>query len=105
MRSLISRKGIKCICLRHMSSFNRKKSKRAFLMLVTKIQRPKIFKLKKKIKKKNDLLKKKQKTAASRDEIMIPARAFSMNQSGVQAIHIEGRGHIPVSVACFNCML
>ena len=30
---------------------------------------------------------------------------FSMNQSGVQAIHIEGRGRIPVSVACFNCML
>ena len=33
---------------------------------------------------------------------MIPARVFSMNQSVVQAIYSEGRGRIPVSVACFN---
>ena len=33
---------------------------------------------------------------------MIPARVFSMNQSVVQAIHSEGRGRIPMSVACFN---
>ena len=75
-------------------------------MLVTKIQRPKIFKLKKKMITKTK--KKKQtnkKTPVSRDEIIISARVFSMNQSGMQAIHIEGRGRIPVSVACFNCML
>ena len=33
---------------------------------------------------------------------MIPVRVFSMNQSVVQAIHSEGRGGIPMSVACFN---
>ena len=33
---------------------------------------------------------------------MTPACAFSMNQSLVQAIHSEGRGRIPVPVACFN---
>ena len=33
---------------------------------------------------------------------MTPACAFSMNQSLVQAIHSEGKGRIPVSVACFN---
>ena len=33
---------------------------------------------------------------------MTPACAFSMNQSSVQAIHSEGKGRIPVSVACFN---
>ena len=73
-------------------------------MLVTKIQRPKIFKLKKKMITKTKK-KQQQKTPVSRDEIIISARVFSMNQSGVQAIHIEGRGRIPVSVACFNCML
>ena len=70
-------------------------------MLVTKIQRPKILKWKKKSindKKKNN----NKKTPASRDESMTPACAFSMNQSSVQAIHSEGKGHIPVSVACFN---
>ena len=33
---------------------------------------------------------------------MTPACAFSMNQSSMQAIHSEGKGRIPVSVACFN---
>ena len=33
---------------------------------------------------------------------MTPACAFSMNQSWVQAIHSEGKGRIPMSVACFN---
>ena len=70
-------------------------------MLVSKIQRPKILKWKKK----NLLITKKtkqRKTPASRDESMAPACAFSMNQSSVQAIHSEGKGHIPLSVACFN---
>ena len=51
---------------------------------------------------KKDLLitkKQKQKTPTSS---MTPACAFSMNQSSVQAIHSEGKGRIPVSVACFN---
>ena len=65
-------------------------------MLVMKIQRPKILKWKKK----NLLItKKNKKTPASS---MTPACAFSMNQSSVQAIHSEGKGRIPVSVACFN---
>ena len=67
-------------------------------MLVTKIQRPKVFKLKKK----NDLLITKKTPKNINDEIMIPARVFSMNQSVVQAIHSEGWGRIPMSVACFN---
>ena len=64
-------------------------------MLVTKIQRPKILKWKK-----NLLITKEKKP--TRDESMTPACAFSMNQSSVQAIHSEGKGRIPVSVACFN---
>ena len=47
----------------------------------------------------NNKKKQKKKTPASS---MTPACAFSMNQSSVQAIHSEGKGRIPVSVACFN---
>ena len=46
--------------------------------------------------------KKKKKMPASRDDSMTLACAFSMNQSSVQEIHSEGKGRIPVSVACFN---
>ena len=84
-------------------------SKRAFLMLVTKIQRPKILKWKKKSINNNNkkkththTQKKQKKTPASS---MTPACAFSMNLSSVQAIHSEGKGRIPVSVACFNCSI
>ena len=86
-------------------------------MSMTKIQRPKIFKLKK-----NDLLKKiikkqtnkknqknnkkKKPPPASRDEIMIPACAFSMNQSGCRQYTLrEGvayRCQSHVLIACFN---
>ena len=52
-------------------------------------------------KKKNLQITKKQNNKKT-DEIMIPARVFSMNQTVVQAIHSEGRGRIPMSVACFN---
>ena len=69
-------------------------------MLVTKIQRPKFLKCKKKSI--NNKKNKTKKTPASRDESMTPVCAFSMNQSSVQAIHSEGKGRIPVSVACFN---
>ena len=50
-------------------------------------------------KKKSINNKKNKKTPASS---MTPACAFSMNQSSVEAIHSEGKGRIPVSVACFN---
>ena len=66
--------------------------------MLMKIQRPKILKWKKKSinnKKKNN---KKTPPASS----MTPACAFPMNQSSVQAMHSEGKGRIPVSVACFN---
>ena len=67
-------------------------------MLVMKIQRPKILKWKKKSINNTKIIKKKNLPASS----MTPACAFSMNQSSVQAIHSEGKGRIPVSVACFN---
>ena len=92
MRGLLSRQGIRYTC-----QLLTENSKRAFLMLVTKIQRPKILKWKKK--KFINNKKNKQKMPASS---MTPACAFSMNQSSVQAIHSEGKGRIPVPVACFN---
>ena len=49
-------------------------------MLVRKIQRPKIFNWKKKMITKTKNKKKKKTPPVSRDEIMISARAFSMNQ-------------------------
>ena len=66
-------------------------------MLVMKNQCPKILKWKK-----NQLITKKKPPASSMTRSMTPACAFSMNQSSVQAIHSEGKGRIPVSVACFN---
>ena len=96
MRRLLSCQGIRYIC-----RLLTENSKRAFLMLVTNIQRPKILKWKK-----NNLLitkkKKPQKTPASS---MTPACAFSMNQSSMQAIYSEGKGRKPVSVACFNYLI
>ena len=93
MRRLLSRQGIRYTC-----RLLTENSKWAFLMFVTKIQRPKILKWKKKsIKNKTN----KQTPASS----MTPACAFSMNQSSVQAIHSERKGHIPVSVACFNYLI
>ena len=90
MRRLLSRQGI-----RYTSRLVTENSKRAFLMLVTKIQRPKILKWKKKsINNKTN----KQTPASS----MTPACTFSINQLSVQAIHSEGKGRIPVSAACFN---
>ena len=69
-------------------------------MLVTKIQHPKIFKLKK---------KKKKKTPASlKDEILISARAFSMNQSGCrqytlrEGVAYQCQSHALHVTACFN---
>ena len=90
MRGLLSRQGIRYTC-----QLLTENSKRAFLMLVTKIQCPKILKWKKKS---INNKKKPQKMPASS---MTPACAFSMNQSSVQAIHSEGKGPIPVPVACF----
>ena len=95
MRRLLSRQGIRYTC-----RLLTENSKRAFLMLVTKMQRPKILKWKKKfINNKKTPKKQTKKTPASS---MTPACAFSMNRSSVQAIHSEGKGGIPVSVACFN---
>ena len=98
MRRLLSRQGIRYTC-----RLLTENSKRAFLMLVTKIQHPKILKWKKKSinnkKKQKKKTKKQTKTPASSKT---PACAFSMNQSSVQAIHSEGKGRIPVPVACFN---
>ena len=91
MRRLLSRQGIRYTC-----RLLTENSKRAFLMLVTKIQRPKILKWKK------NLLITKQTNKQTPASSMTPACAFSMNQSSVQAIHSEGKGRIPVSVACFN---
>ena len=82
MRRLLSREGVRYTC-----KLLTENSKRAFLMLVTKIQRMEI---------KNLLITKK--TPKKRR----PQAAFSMNQSSVLAIHSEGKGRIPVSVACFN---
>ena len=97
MRRLLSRQGIRYTC-----RLLAENSKRAFLMLVTKIQRPKILKWKKKsINNKTNKQRKKQTPASS----MTPACTFSMNQSSVQAIHSEGKGRIPVSVACFNYLI
>ena len=94
MRRLLSRQGIRYIC-----RLITENSKLAFLMLVTKIQRPKILKWKKKSINNKTTPKNKQKTPASSTT---PACAFSMNQSLVQAIHSEGKGRILMSVACFN---
>ena len=93
MHRLLSRQGIRYTC-----RLLTENSKRAFLILVTKIQRPKILKWKKK----NLLITKKQKQKKTPASSMTPACAFSMNQSSVQAIHSEGKGLIPVSVACFG---
>ena len=46
------------------------------------------------------ITKKKQKNPPASS--MTPACAFLMNRSSVQAIHSEGKGRIPVSIACFN---
>ena len=80
MRRLISRKGIRyyfsCGC---MSSFDRK-SKPAFFMLVTKIQRPKILKWKKKKDQLITIKKKRKEKKTRQPQSMTPARAFSNNQ-------------------------
>ena len=101
MRKLISHKAIRYYfsCGR-LSSFN-KKNNLALLMLVSKIQRPKIFEMGKKRSTVNNNNNKK--TPASRDESMTPACAFSMNQSVGAQLHNEERGRLSVSVACFNC--
>ena len=94
MPRLLSRQGIRYSC-----RLLTENSKRAFLMLVTKIQRPKILKWKKKS------INNKKKTKKTPASSMTPACAFSMNQSSVQAIHSEGKGRIPVSAACFNYLI
>ena len=67
MRRLISRKEIRYYFL--------------WPLVVTKIQRPKIFKMEKKKRSINNKTKKKKKPPASRDERITPVCAFSMNQS------------------------
>ena len=73
-------------------------SRRAFMMLVTKIQRLKILKWKKKWSINNKKKTKKRKTPASRDENMTPACAFLMNQSvGTGNTHWGKGSHTGVS--------
>ena len=80
----------------HLSAFNRKQSA-GFFDVSDKIQRPKILKWKKKSINNKKNQNKKTPPASS----MTPACAFSMDQSSMQAIYSEGKGRIPVSVACF----
>ena len=96
MRRLLSRQGIRYTC-----RLLTENSKRAFLMLVTKIQRPKILNWKKK----NLLITKKKtttKTKTRQPQAWHLRVRFPWISRLVQAIHSERRGHIPVSVACFN---
>ena len=105
MHRLISHKGIGYYFFLWPCHFT-ENSKRAFLMLVTKIQHPKIFKWKKKndqvTKKKKKKKKKCQPQGMKTWHLHVHFRWISWS---VKAIHIEGRGRIPVSVACFNCSI
>ena len=94
MRRLLSRQGIRYTC-----RLLAENSKRAFLMLVTKIQRPKILKWKKKsINNKTN----KQTNASLKHDTCVYVFDESVVGASNTQIHSEGKGRIPVSVACFN---
>ena len=91
MRRLLSRQGIRYIC-----RLLTENSKRGFFYVSDENSASENFEMEKKsINNKKKKKKKKKKN-------LQPACVFSMNQSSAQAIHREGKGRIPVSVACFN---